>query len=421
MWHPSAITYLEQNDYHEVAKIYEQIIENNPTEIDHYWYLGLAYLLQGLEEEAHLTWFTVLNEIPLAEIDHFTQILVDILIQEVERQLSIDNLHNAWLIRSHIRELNPENYDNILELICLDIQINNFDIDKFENWNLPELLAPVSVDIFSNNLLIKSLKLILFLPCPDSLFFARFCLRKSENIDIIIAEIINSAVKVGYSYRLYGIDLLNICLEIGSNHPIVTDILPNILNAIYVFAGEEKDYETALKMSFRFLAESKSLGEKIFANYQIVYTYLKSRDFHNVLVFFEDHKKLLQEFINHPEEVTVNFVRQSWLLINVPLFYIQDNPRENRYFINHISRTSQDFFQEDSLCPPTPNSGGDQEVPKLGDLGVSEREKLRAEIDGMVAHLYGLNEVEFKHILSTFPIVEERIKEKTLKAFLALK
>ena len=27
--------------------------------------------------------------------------------------------------------------------------------------------------------------------------------------------------------------------------------------------------------------------------------------------------------------------------------------------------------------------------------------------------------VEFKHILSTFPIVEERIKEKTLNAFLA--
>ncbi|WP_308255758.1 hypothetical protein [Geminocystis sp. GBBB08] len=39
----------------------------------------------------------------------------------------------------------------------------------------------------------------------------------------------------------------------------------------------------------------------------------------------------------------------------------------------------------------------------------------------MVAHLYGLNEVEFKHILSTFPIVEESIKERSLKAFLELK
>ena len=31
-----------------------------------------------------------------------------------------------------------------------------------------------------------------------------------------------------------------------------------------------------------------------------------------------------------------------------------------------------------------------------------ERAKLRAELDGIIAHLYGLTEEEFKHILSTF-------------------
>lgn len=311
MWHPSAITYLEQNDYHEVAKIYEQIIENNPTEIDHYWYLGLAYLLQGLEEEAHLTWFTALNEIPLDKIDHFTQILVDILIQEVERQVSIDNLHNAWLIRSHIRELNPENYDNILELICLDIQINNFDIDKFENWKIQELFYSVSADIFTTDLLVKSLKLILYLPCPDSLFFARFCLGKSENFDSIIAEIINFAVKIGYTYPQYGIDLLNICLELGANHPVIIDILPNILNGIYVFASEQKDFETALQIAFQFLDKSQTLGEKIFANYQLIYTYLKCQDWQNLFLVFDKQKEYLTEFINHPEAITIKALLQS--------------------------------------------------------------------------------------------------------------
>lgn len=34
-------------------------------------------------------------------------------------------------------------------------------------------------------------------------------------------------------------------------------------------------------------------------------------------------------------------------------------------------------------------------------------------------NLNPINEVEFKHILSTFSIVEERMKEKTLKTFLA--
>lgn len=46
-----------------------------------------------------------------------------------------------------------------------------------------------------------------------------------------------------------------------------------------------------------------------------------------------------------------------------------------------------------------------------------ERERLRAELDGMIAHLYGLTEEEFTHILSTFPLVEQSIKDAALDAY----
>jgi hypothetical protein len=45
------------------------------------------------------------------------------------------------------------------------------------------------------------------------------------------------------------------------------------------------------------------------------------------------------------------------------------------------------------------------------------RAKLRAEIDGMVAHLYGLTEAEFTHILSTFPLVPEPVKVAAQNAY----
>lgn len=45
------------------------------------------------------------------------------------------------------------------------------------------------------------------------------------------------------------------------------------------------------------------------------------------------------------------------------------------------------------------------------------RAALRAELDGRVAHLYGLTEDEFKHILSTFPLVDQRVKDDALQAF----
>ena len=46
-----------------------------------------------------------------------------------------------------------------------------------------------------------------------------------------------------------------------------------------------------------------------------------------------------------------------------------------------------------------------------------ERARLRAEIDGLVAHLYGLSEEEFAHILGTFPLVPDPVKVAARNAY----
>jgi len=46
-----------------------------------------------------------------------------------------------------------------------------------------------------------------------------------------------------------------------------------------------------------------------------------------------------------------------------------------------------------------------------------ERANLRAELDAMVAHLYGLTEEEFAHVLSTFPLVDEKVKQAAMREF----
>ena len=47
----------------------------------------------------------------------------------------------------------------------------------------------------------------------------------------------------------------------------------------------------------------------------------------------------------------------------------------------------------------------------------AERARLRAEIDGLVAHLYGLTEDEFAHILTSFPLVADPIKVAARNAY----
>ena len=52
-----------------------------------------------------------------------------------------------------------------------------------------------------------------------------------------------------------------------------------------------------------------------------------------------------------------------------------------------------------------------------GATDPTERAKLRAELDGLVAHLYGLTEAEFAHILGTFPLVPQPVKVAAHNAY----
>lgn len=66
---------------------------------------------------------------------------------------------------------------------------------------------------------------------------------------------------------------------------------------------------------------------------------------------------------------------------------------------------------------PHPNPLPEGEGPRYGATDATERAQLRAELDGLVAHLYGLTESEFAHILGTFPLVAEAVKQAARQAF----
>lgn len=57
---------------------------------------------------------------------------------------------------------------------------------------------------------------------------------------------------------------------------------------------------------------------------------------------------------------------------------------------------------------------------KNGAVDPVERAKLRAELDGLIAHLYGLTEEEFAYILTTFPLVADPVKIAALDAYRAV-
>jgi hypothetical protein len=52
-----------------------------------------------------------------------------------------------------------------------------------------------------------------------------------------------------------------------------------------------------------------------------------------------------------------------------------------------------------------------------GATAPAERAQLRAELDALIAHLYGLTEAEFAYILTTFPLVAQPVKDAALTAY----
>jgi hypothetical protein len=116
-----------------------------------------------------------------------------------------------------------------------------------------------------------------------------------------------------------------------------------------------------------------------------------------------------------------DFIIRQKVTAHCNMFYVYQLPiprltEGDRYFSDIIQRaaklicTTPEF---DELAQETLNLTSLQ----CGVTEETERAKLRAELDGIIAHLYGLTEEEFTYILSTFPIVPEQVKQDALAAY----
>lgn len=105
---------------------------------------------------------------------------------------------------------------------------------------------------------------------------------------------------------------------------------------------------------------------------------------------------------------------------NINFFYVYQLPvprltTGEKYFKEIVQRAAQ------LICTTPEFDELAQEVGlgshKEGVTNEVKRGKLRAELDGIIAHLYGLTEEEFAYILTTFPIVSETVKIAALDAY----
>ncbi len=115
-------------------------------------------------------------------------------------------------------------------------------------------------------------------------------------------------------------------------------------------------------------------------------------------------------------------VRQK-VTSNLNMFYLYQLPVPrlmlgDRYFDAIVRRAAQLICtapEYDELAAEV-GLGGHHK----GVINPHERARLRAELDGIIAHIYGLSEAEFAHVLGTFPLVDAGVKAAAMEAYRAV-
>lgn len=318
---------------------YEQNITENPQEVTNYWYLGLALLLAGREEEAQIAWMTPLLEFGEEESEQWLLQLTEILLNAAQQQETDSQSQLAWVIRQHIREFVPGDINNLLKIIELNIDL------KIEDWEttINQLIAIISEliepPVFDEKLLVPVIEKLLRPnpvdppPLIDKLVEA--FIPYLINSEIIIKLLIDKADAYShffdYQMSLY---FAKIAYHLRPNN---LACLGKIISPLQSLAGSH--HKESIDWANKYLEIAQEPIDKILGNHFLLTGFLKSLDYPEQAVqIYQQYKQLLSDLVNNQTE-SKSLI--DILAIGAFFLYMEDNPHENRLIRNRLAALCQ--------------------------------------------------------------------------------
>jgi predicted O-linked N-acetylglucosamine transferase (SPINDLY family) len=330
-------------DYIQAANLYEQAIEAEPDVKIHYWHLGLMLLLQSKEEEATTTWLLAMVDGTPEQVDLWTEELLEILANEANRQEALKDDSLAWLLRGHIREIQPTNLQNLFKLIQLAIAIEQFTGEELSDWGVIELLQTESLESVTQNELLKVLNKILNNPPihPLVIEFAEACVPHFQNRADLIRVLLPAAIEIGYNTQQVGIgiSLLEICRQVNQDNA-------EVLRHLAALYQNGIDYVKGIELAKQCYSLVKTLPDKIFANHLRLRGLMSAGGYWEEAGFAIEEQKSLIASLPTEEPIELPQATVARLLTSAYFFpYFSDRAAENRQTINQLSQRCQTFFQ----------------------------------------------------------------------------
>jgi len=337
-WHSQVEPAIIQGDFWQVSQFYEELIEKEPLEISHYWYLGLAYLLQAREEEAQATWLFVFTQGDEQETESWLLELSNILTTEANRQLELENLEISWLIRKHLQEINPSYLDNLLHLTLVEIKLNRFDPQQLQEWQILELITQGSVN---SQLLERVVIAVIPYAHEYTIELVRLSLPYLGNSP----ELLNHVITVTRHFAFekyqptYSVDLAEAFL------PLYAENWYLAVNLFWFYVAVP-DYEKAISLVNKLKEKSQTIDLKMFSQSLLFSGSLRASKWNDIPSICQEYKHLIQEFIKENTKDIHPLVRGALLTVMNPISYYEDNPKENRPLLSQIGSFFQETYKE---------------------------------------------------------------------------
>ena len=343
-WQKQAQKYIVEENYSAATKLYEEAIEREPDFKNYYWHLGLLLLLQGQETEAQITWFTALSE--LGETDFDTKELLEVLNTEAKRRLLIEDYQVAWAICQHIKEIAPEDINNLLHLAQISIQLETFKDDCSEILELSGNSLRISTDNCDTNLLMDVIKKFLVdITTEASTFdpvfnFIEVCLQNysDSSVMILIETVMLQCIEFSAFYRRPDLasQFAELCLErVPKNYHLEHR---EILTLLSYFYQNSQQFEKGIKISKLCYELANTLAEKICSNFVVIRGLMSSGSYwQEAYNRLQDNILLTEQLIEtKPEGIhIVNIKRLFDALFFLP--YFDDKPERNHLIQHQLS------------------------------------------------------------------------------------
>lgn len=369
-WHEQAQALIQEEKYEQASQLYEQAIEAEPKQVSYYWHLGITYLLQGKEEDAQATWLWGLFEISGdTDSNQRTEELGIALEQAAQQQVNQENWANSELLRRHLRELDPENINNLLQLLKLSLERGTFQKEDLEEWQVASILSKttqVQIDLPLLRSVIEQLleqtpvgiEPIIEVTYPyfknDSTFI--------EGVLIVAVELANKKLRPDLA-----ISIGELCHQLDPSYS-------EVLKHLSLFNTNSGNYTKGIEWAKAYYKQCEKPIERLIGNYFVLRALLNAGAWMEVHFYAHRHQELIQEILSSPPKSLSIGDLEALLLSPIHFPYITDQAHENQVLKNKVSQIFQRFAASSEISRSFSSSDfSSSKVLRIGYIGSTFR------------------------------------------------